>query len=195
MRIGKYSRETRETCIEGSVNIDGTGESSIDVPIGFLGHMLEAFAKHGQFDLDLKVIGDTEVDSHHTVEDTGYALGMAFREALGDRFGIERAGNFLYPMDEALAQCAVDLSGRPYVIFRAEFQYQYCGSFETTLTKHFFEAFARGSGANIAIMVLTGEIDHHKIEAIFKAFAKSLRQACQLNARIGIPSTKGGLDL
>lgn len=195
MRTASVSRKSSETEISIDLAIEGCGKYDIEIPVGFLTHMLEAFSKHGQFDLKIRATGDMQVDQHHTIEDLAYVLGSAFKKALGERRGIQRAGFFIYPMDDSLVQCAVDLSGRPYVIFDAKFAYQFCGQFDTSLTKHFFEAFARGCGANIAIRLLTGENDHHKLEAIFKAFAKSMRDACIIDPRISIPSTKGGFDL
>lgn len=197
MRSSQINRETRETKIDVSLSVDGSGITEIITPIGFLSHMMEAFGRHSLFDLTLKVDGDIEVDQHHTIEDLGYVLGLAVKKALGKRVGIQRSGNFIYPMDEALALVAVDLSGRPYVQFDVEFKRQYAGGFDTDLTEHFFEAFARGSGSNIAVRLLSGKNDHHKLEAIFKAFAKAIKKACEIDPRMGnkVPSTKEVLDL
>ncbi|RMG42045.1 MAG: imidazoleglycerol-phosphate dehydratase HisB [Methanobacteriota archaeon] len=193
MREATTYRKTNETEVRAWVKIDGSGKSSIKVPIGFLKHMIEAFSKHSLIDIDIEAQGDLEVDQHHTVEDIALVLGETLRKALGDKRGIERAGFFLYPMDDALAQVAVDLSGRPYLQFDVEFRRRFCGDFDSDLTEHFFEALANSLGANIAIRLLSGKNDHHKLEAIFKAFAKAMKQACQKDKRIGeeIPSTKG----
>ncbi len=195
-RSATVTRQTKETRINVSVNIDGTGDSEINVPIKFLGHMFDALARHSGFDLRIDAEGDMEIDQHHTVEDLGIVLGQAFKKALGDRKGIYRAGFFIYPMDEALAMVAVDISGRPYLQFEADFRRRFCGDFDTDLTKHFFEAFANGFGANVVIRLMAGENDHHKLEAIFKALAKSLRMACVIDRRMEeeIPSTKGVIE-
>ncbi len=195
-RRSRISRQTRETNILVELDIDGKGVSSISSPIGFLNHMLEALSKHGLFDLKVNAQGDIHVDQHHLVEDLAIVLGRAFQKALGDKKGIQRAGFFIYPMDDALALVAVDLSGRPYLQFDVEFRRQFCGDFDTDLTKHFFEALSVSMGANLVIKLMAGENDHHKLEAIFKALAKALKLACSLDPRASdsIPSTKEVLD-
>ena len=178
MRIAKISRKTKETEIKVMLNIDGKGKYQIKTPIGFFTHMLESFAKHGLFDIQLNVKGDLQVDQHHTVEDTGIVLGQAFSKALGDRKGINRAGYFIFPMDEALAIVAVDISGRPYLKFEGKLQRRFCGDLDTDLLEDFFYGFSVGLQANIALQIKYGRSDHHKIEALFKAFAKALKMAC-----------------
>ena len=197
MRRVTLTRKSKETSIIIDINLDGTGNSEIQTPIGFLTHMLDAFTRHSLIDMKVEVSGDMEVDQHHTVEDLGFMLGKAINSALGDRIGISRAGYFVYPMDEALALCAIDLSGRPYLQFQASFKRQFCGDFDTDLLEHFFEAVARGAGMNIVIRLLAGENDHHKLEAIFKAFARALREAISIEPRLEgiIPSSKEVLDL
>src|SRR3989344_180689 len=172
MRTSTIKRKTKETDISIRLNIDGKGKYKIKAPIGFFTHMLESFAKHGLFDVELNVKGDTQVDQHHTVEDTGIVLGLAFRKALGDKKGINRAGYFIYPMDEALAIAALDISGRPYLKFNAKFRRRFCGELDTDLLEDFFYGFSAGLGANIALKVEYGRSGHHKKEALFKAFAK-----------------------
>ncbi len=193
MRIAKVLRKTKETEIEASLNIDGTGKYEIKTPIGFFTHMLESFAKHGLFDIKLDVKGDLEAGQHHTVEDTGIVLGQAFSKALGDRKGINRAGYFIFPMDEALAIVAVDISGRPYLNFQGKLQRRFCGGLDTDLLEDFFYGFSVGLGANLALQVQYGRSDHHKIEALFKAFAKAMKMACSRDKRAlkEMPSTKG----
>ncbi len=192
-RQSKITRQTKETNIFIKLNIDGKGESKIQTPINFLNHMLESFSKHGLFDLEIKAEGDIKVDQHHTIEDIGIVLGQAFKEALGDKKGINRSGSFAYPMDEALAVVAVDLGGRPFLKFDAKFKRRICGDLDTDILTDFFQGFSTNLGANIAIVMPYGRSDHHKIEAIFKAFAKALMMACERNARIGsnVLSTKG----
>ncbi len=189
----ELSRKTKETDIFISLDLDGQGEVEIDIPIKFFGHMLEALGKHSMLDIRIIAKGDIEVDQHHLIEDLGIVLGRGIRQALGDYRGIFRAGSFIYPMDDALAMVAVDLSGRPYIHFEADFRRRFCGDYDTDLTKHFFEALTNGMQANIAIKLLAGENDHHKLEAIFKGLAKSLRQAWNIDPRASntIPSTKG----
>jgi imidazoleglycerol-phosphate dehydratase len=193
MRTAIVKRETKETAISVELNIDGTGDSQIQTPIGFLSHMLEAFSKHGLFDLTLKVKGDLEVDQHHIVEDCGIVLGQAFKKALGDKKGINRAGYFVYPMDEALAVVAIDISGRPYLQFNAEFKRRFCGKLDTDLLEDFFCGFSISLGANVVVRMPYGRSDHHKIEAVFKAFGKAMKMACSTDPRAieNIPSTKG----
>ncbi len=193
MMTAKISRKTKETEIKIELNIDGKGKYQIQTPIGFFTHMLEAFAKHGLFDLKLAVKGDLEVGQHHTVEDTGIALGEAFKKALGDKKGINRAGYFIFPMDESLAVVALDISGRPYLKFDAKFRRRFCGDFDTDLLEDFFYGFSIGLGANIAVQIKYGRSDHHKIEALFKAFGKAMKTACSKDRRAlnELPSTKG----
>jgi len=195
MRVSKLSRKTNETNIGVGLNIDGEGKYEIKTPIGFWTHMLETFSKFGCFDVKIKVGGDLEVDQHHTIEDCGIVLGKAFKEALGDKIGINRAGYFVYPMDEALAVVAVDIGGRPYLQFDAEFKRRFCGGLDTDLLEDFFRAFAINLEANVVVRMPYGRSDHHKIEAIFKAFAKAMKIACSkdLKAKESIPSTKGSI--
>ena len=193
MRIAKISRKTKETEIKIELNIDGKGKYNIKTPIGFFTHMIESFAKHGLFDIMLEVEGDLEVDQHHTIEDTGLVLGQAFKKALGNKKGVNRAGYFIFPMDEALAVAALDISGRPYLQFNSKFTRRYCGEFDTDLVEDFLYGFSIGLGANIALQIKKGRSDHHKIEALFKAFAKSMKVACSKDKRAlnELPSTKG----
>ena len=195
MRSASISRETRETRIAMSVNLDGRGESEIVSPIGFLTHMLETFARHGIFDLQANIEGDLEVDQHHTVEDCGIVLGEVFKKALGDKRGIKRAGFFIYPMDEALATVAIDISGRSFLKLEAEFSNARVGELEVELLEDFFLGFSGALGANLHIRVHYGRSDHHKVEAVFKALSKAMKSACEIEPRIAdtIPSTKGVL--
>ena len=196
MRIAKISRKTKETEIEVKLNIDGKGKYTIKTPIGFFTHMLESFAKHGLFDVQLNVKGDLQVDQHHTVEDTGIVLGQAFSKALGNRIGINRAGYFIFPMDDALAIVAVDISGRPYLNFKGKLQRGFCGNFDTDLLEDFFYGFSIGLQANVAVKIEYGRSDHHKIEALFKAFSKAMKMACSKDKRAlkEMPSTKGLIE-
>jgi imidazoleglycerol-phosphate dehydratase len=196
MRTAEIKRHTKETNIFIHLNIDGAGEYKIQTPIGFLTHMLESFAKHALFDMKLQAEGDLHVDQHHLVEDCGIVLGQAFKKALGDKKGINRAGYFVYPMDEALAVVAVDISGRPYLQFDATFKRRFCGDLDTDLLEDFFQGFASNLGANVAVRMPYGRSDHHKIEAIFKAFAKAMKMACSTDPRAieNIPSTKGLIE-
>jgi imidazoleglycerol-phosphate dehydratase len=184
-------RRTEETYIKIELDLDGTGQCQVSSKIGFLNHMLETLAKHGLFDLRAKIEGDLEVDQHHTVEDTGIALGQAFKEALGDKGGIKRAGFFVFPMDESLAAVAVDLSGRPFLRMDVKFRNRKVGDFNTDLLEDFFQGFVTAAGADLHIKA-QGRSDHHKIEAIFKALARALKEACEVEGR-GIRSTKGAL--
>jgi imidazoleglycerol-phosphate dehydratase len=194
MRKAKIVRKTKETDIKVSVLLNGTGKSSVSTGIGFLDHMLDLFAKHGLFDLTVSCKGDLHVDDHHTTEDVGIALAKAFTEALGDKKGIARYGTAYVPMDEALARCVVDLSGRSALVFNAEFNRKKVGDLSTEMIEHFFQSFAENIKANIHIEVLYGRNTHHKIEAIFKSFARAMRQACEMDLRIkGVLSTKGSL--
>jgi len=195
-RSARVVRTTNETDILVDLNIDGQGKAVITTPIGMLTHMLESFAKHGLFDLVLTARGDLHVDQHHLVEDCGLALGKAFAQALGDKRGINRAGYFVYPMDEALAVVAVDIGGRPYVQYDVHFARQFCGDLDSDLLEDFFYAFAVHLGANMVVRMPYGRSDHHKMEAIFKALGKALSMACQVNPRAAgeLPTTKGVID-
>lgn len=193
-RTANITRKTKETDINLSLTIDGTGISEVNTGIGFFNHMLEGFSKHGFFDLTLSVNGDLEVDGHHTVEDTGIVLGSAIKEALGDKDGIKRYGSFILPMDDALCLCAVDLCGRPYFVFDCEFPVEQVGGLDTELVKEFFYAVCYSAGMNLHIKMLHGSNAHHMIEAVFKAFAKALDEAVSYDERIkGVLSTKGAL--
>ena len=187
-------RDTKETKISLKLNIDGSGKSSLDTGIGFFNHMLDGFSRHGFFDFDVSVKGDLDVDCHHTIEDTGIVLGTAIKEALGDKAGIRRYGSMILPMDEALVLCAVDLSGRPYLQYHAEFTVPRVGDMDTEMAKEFFYAVSYAAGMNLHIKVLDGTNNHHIMEAMFKAFAKALDEATQEDPRIkGVLSTKGSL--
>ena len=193
-RTAKLKRSTKETDIQLALNLDGNGNAAIDTGIGFFDHKMEGFAKHGFFDLDCKVKGDLEVDGHHTVEDTGIVLGTAIKNAVGDKKGIKRYGYFILPMDDALALCAVDLCGRPYLNFECEFTTEKVGYLDTELVREFFYAVSYTAGMNLHIKLLTGTNNHHMIEAIFKAFAKALDMAVSAEPRTTeVLSTKGSL--
>ena len=193
-RTADYVRKTKETDISLHLNLDGTGSSSIHTGIGFFDHMLDGFARHGLFDLKVNVAGDLAVDCHHTIEDTGIVLGNAIKEAAGDKKGIRRYGSCILPMDETLVLCAVDLSGRPYLVFDGEFTTDRVGYMDTEMVKEFFYAISYTAGMNLHIKVLSGGNNHHMIEAMFKAFAKALDQATIIDPRItDILSTKGSL--
>lgn len=193
-RTAKVIRKTGETDITVEINLDGSGKADIHTGIGFFDHMLNAFARHGFFDLYVNVVGDLNVDGHHTVEDTGIVLGQAISNALGDKKSIKRYGNFLLPMDEALVLCAIDLCGRPYFDMEAEFKAPMVGEFDTQLVREFFYAVSYGAMMNLHLRVITGINDHHKIEAAFKAFSKALDEATMIDERInGVLSTKGSL--
>jgi imidazoleglycerol-phosphate dehydratase len=193
-RTSEVKRVTKETDIYMKLNLDGDGKSDINTGIGFFDHMLTGFSKHGFFDLEVKIKGDLDVDGHHTVEDAGIVLGNAIREAVGDKRGIKRYGYFILPMDDALALCAVDLCGRPYLQFDCEFKDDKVGEFETTLVKEFFYAVSYSAAMNIHIKMLSGDNSHHMIEAIFKAFSKALDDAVSMDNRIkDVLSTKGSL--
>lgn len=189
------NRKTNETEVNISLNIDGTGQRKIDTPIGFLNHMLDFFAKGGLFDLTVQAKGDTWIDEHHTVEDIGIVLGEAFAKALEEKRGINRYGFFILPMDEALATVAIDFAGRYSFRFECPFVREKVGDLSTELIKHFWDAFAQNAEVNLFIKVEYGENEHHKIEAIFKATARAIRMACELDKRAPdqIPSTKGAL--
>lgn len=193
-RTAKQQRKTKETDISVSLNLDGTGKSGIDTGIGFFDHMLEGFARHGFFDLNLTCKGDLQVDSHHTIEDCGIVLGAAIREALGDKQGIKRFGSCILPMDETLVLCAVDLSGRPYLVFDGAFTADRLGDMDTEMVKEFFYAISYSAGLNLHIKVLNNGNNHHMAEAMFKAFARAMDDAVTIDPRIqGILSTKGSL--
>ncbi len=192
-RVGGVNRNTLETKIALRLNVDGTGQYHVSTGIRFFDHMLESFAKHGGFDLELTCTGDLDVDQHHTVEDVGIALGEAFGEALGDKRGILRAGYFVMAMDETLAVCAVDLSGRVSCVVDDALTQPLVGDFQTELVPDFFDGFARGAKANVHVKTMYGRSNHHKVEAIFKAFARAMRGACSRDERMRelLPSTKG----
>ncbi|MEE1009674.1 MAG: imidazoleglycerol-phosphate dehydratase HisB [Agathobacter sp.] len=193
-RIAKEKRTTKETDIDIELNLDGNGVGKIDSGLGFFNHMLEGFAKHGFFDLTLKCDGDIDVDCHHTIEDCGIVLGNAIKKAIGDKKGIKRFGSSILPMDETLVLCAVDLSGRPYLVFDAEFTVDKVGDMDTEMVKEFFYAVSYASGMNLHIKVLHSGNNHHMMEAIFKAFGRALDEASSYDSRItGILSTKGSL--
>lgn len=193
-RTSNITRITKETDIQATLLLDGSGSYEIQTGVGFFNHMLEGFARHGFFDLTLSCRGDLDVDCHHTVEDCGIVLGTAIREALGDKKGIKRFGNCILPMDESLVLCALDLSGRPYLVFDAEFTQERVGDLDTEMVKEFFYAISYACGMNLHIKVLTPGNHHHMIEAMFKAFAKALDEAVQYDSRItDVLSTKGSL--
>ena len=193
-RVGRVQRETRESRVEVTVGIDGSGATDISTGIGFFDHMLGQLGKHGLFDLSVRTEGDLDVDAHHTVEDTSLALGEAFAIALGDKSGLRRFGQAAVPLDEVLAEAAVDLSGRPYVVHSEAGLAPMVGQFPTTLTRHILESFAAQAKVCIHLRVRYGRDAHHIIEAQFKALARALRYACERDPRVeGIPSTKGVL--
>lgn len=193
-RISKQERDTKETKIKVSLDLDGSGKSNIDSGIGFFDHMLEGFAKHGFFDLDLQCDGDIHVDGHHTVEDCGIVLGQAIKEAVGDKKGIKRYGYMILPMDDALVLCAVDLCGRPYFSYEAEFNTDRIGYLDTELIKEFFYSISYAAAMNLHIKVISGSNAHHICEAMFKSFAKALDMATSKDERItDVLSTKGTL--
>lgn len=194
MRTATIQRKTKETDISVTINIDGSGKSSISSGIGFLDHMLDLFAKHGMFDLSVKCKGDLRVDDHHSTEDIGITIAKAFEQALKDKAGIARYGHSYVPMDEALARAVIDLSGRSALVFHAEFKNKKVGDLSTEMIEHFFQSFADNLKANIHIELLYGKNTHHKVEAIFKSFARALRLACEKDSRVkGVLSTKGKL--
>ena len=193
-RTATVKRDTKETKIEVTLDLDGSGKSNLNTKIGFFDHMLDGFARHGLFDLDVKCDGDTWVDCHHSIEDTGIVLGTAIKEAVGDKKGIRRFGSCILPMDETLVLCAVDLSGRPYLQFDAEFTVDKVGDMDTEMVREFFYAISYSAGMNLHVKMLTPGNNHHMIEAIFKAFAKALDAAVQYDDRIeNVLSTKGSL--
>ena len=193
MRQAAIERITKETQITGKLKLEGKGRYSISTGIRFLDHMLELFTKHGGFDLDLKATGDLDVDQHHTVEDVGIVLGQLFSKALGDRKGINRAGYFVLPMDETLAVVAIDLGGRPALVYKDSVRVPYVGDLQVELLPDFFDGFVVHAGANLHAKILYGRSNHHKIEGIFKCFARAMRYGCSKDARLKdqLPSTKG----
>ena len=193
MRKAATERNTKETRIEASLTIEGLGRYKISTGIRFFDHMLELFTKHGGFDLTLKCDGDLDVDQHHTVEDVGIVLGELFSKALGDRKGINRAGYFVQTMDETLAVVALDLGGRPALVYKDRVKVRMVGDLQTELVHDFFDGFVNKAGANVHVKVLYGRSNHHKIEAIFKCFARAMKYACSKDARLKdqLPSTKG----
>jgi imidazoleglycerol-phosphate dehydratase len=193
-RKATAERKTKETSIRVEIDLDGTGKSSIETPLPFLSHMLEQIARHGAFDLVIEAEGDVEIDGHHTTEDIGIVLGKAVLEALGERHGIRRYGSATLPMDEALVTAALDLSGRPFFVFRVPLPKAKLGNWDVELAEVFFEAFARTAQANLHIRLVEGSNLHHIVEVSFKAFSRALRQAVELDPRApGVPSTKGTL--
>lgn len=193
-RISTVQRKTKETDIRVSLNLDGTGRSKISTGLPFLDHMLDLFAKHGQFDLEVRCKGDLEIDDHHSVEDIAITLGQALVEALGDKKGINRYGEALVPMDEALCRSVIDLSGRFYLVYEANTKRQKIGNFSVELAEHFWRSLAETAKFNLHIDCLRGRNTHHILEGTFKATTRALRQAVDLNPRVvGVPSTKGSL--
>ena len=191
-RRATIERNTKETNVSVTLNLDGSGTAQLDTGIGFFDHMLDGFARHGFFDLAISADGDLEVDCHHSIEDLGIVLGMALKEALQDKGGIRRYGSFYIPMDEALGFCALDVSGRAFLVFDADFENPSVGAFDCCMVKEFFRALAFQAGITLHLKVLYGENDHHKIEAIFKAFAHALREAVTETDK-GVLSSKGVL--
>jgi imidazoleglycerol-phosphate dehydratase len=193
-RSAKIQRETTETKIELELTLDGSGQGQVATGVGFFDHMLTLLAKHGALDLTVRASGDLAVDAHHTVEDVGICLGQAVRAALGDRTGIRRYGHFTLPMEESLATCAVDLGGRPYFVFEAEFPAAKIGQFDSELVAEFWQAFAANALCNLHVVLHYGRNGHHIAECIFKAMARALRMAVETDPRMsGVPSTKGRL--
>lgn len=193
-RIATIERNTSETKIKCTLNLDGSGKADIHTGIGFFDHMMSSFARHGFFDLSLQVEGDLEVDTHHTVEDTGIVLGQAIARAVGDKQGITRYGSQILPMDEALVMCALDLCGRPYLVCDLTLDREKVGDLETEMVREFFYAVSYGAAMNLHIRQMSGTNNHHIIEAAFKAFARALDAACVLDPRVsGVLSTKGAL--
>ncbi len=196
MRSATVQRDTKETQIQAKLHLDGKGRYKISTGIRFFDHMLELFTKHGGFDLELSATGDLDVDQHHTVEDVGIVLGQCFAQALGDRVGVNRAGYFVMPMDETLAVVAVDLGGRPALVYHAPTRFRLVGDLQTELLHDFFDGFVNHCGANLHARVMYGRSNHHKIEGIFKCFARAMRYACSKDKRLKdqLPSTKGLLE-
>lgn len=194
MRTAEITRNTAETNISLKVNLDGTGKTEVGTGVGFLNHMLTLFAAHGKFDLEVRCVGDTDVDDHHSVEDVGICLGQAFRQALGDKRGITRYGSFLLPMDEALILAAVDISGRSSLNDALEIPTEKIGSFDTELVEEFFLGFTRGCPMSLHLRKLAGTNSHHIVEGAFKAFGRAMKAAVALDGTDKIPSTKGVLE-
>ncbi len=193
-RTGQVQRKTKETDVRVSLNLDGSGQARISTGIPFLDHMLDLFSRHGLFDLELECRGDLEIDDHHSVEDIAITLGQAFAQALGDKRGIARYGSALVPMDEALCRAVVDLSGRFYLVYEVETRRGVIGNFSVELAEHFWRSYAESLRCNLHLDLLRGRNTHHILEATFKATARALRQACELDSRVqGVPSTKGML--
>lgn len=192
-RIGKVERVTKESSVFVELNVDGSGICAIDTGIGFYDHMLEQLGKHGGFDLTVRTTGDLHVDSHHTIEDTAIAFGQALKQALGDKAGIRRFANSLIPLDEALVQVAVDVSGRPYVVHEEPPVVELIGTYDTTMTQHIWESIANAAQICLHVRVLSGRNSHHIVEAQFKAVARALRDAVAFDGTVGVPSTKGVL--
>lgn len=195
MRTGTISRKTNETSIDVSLNLDGTGVYAVSTGIGFLDHMLEQLSRHSLIDLEVKAVGDLHIDQHHTTEDTGIAIGEALAQALGDKRGITRYGTAYAPMDETLTRCALDISGRPWTVFKADFGTPRIGEWDTELIEHWFQSFAQSAGITLHIENLCGTNNHHIVESCYKALARALRQAVEIDPRKAdsIPSTKGVL--
>ncbi len=191
-RTARISRSTGETRVDVTIDLDGTGRTDVSTGVPFFDHMLDQLGRHGRLDLVVRTDGDLEVDAHHTVEDTGIALGQALGEALGDKAGVERFGDATVPVDEALVRAAVDLSGRPYLVYDADTPVELVGTYETTLTKHFFESVVANARITLHVQKLAGEGSHHIQEAVFKAVAVALRRAVTITGT-GVPSTKGTL--
>lgn len=192
-RRASHRRTTKETDISIRLALEGMGKGDVKTPVPFFSHLLDAFAKHGGFDLRLRSAGDLEVDQHHIIEDLGIALGEAFEKALGDKKGINRAGYFVFPMDEALALVSVDISGRAHLEYEATFKRRFAGDLDTDVLAQFFYGFVRGLKATLHVYLLAGKDDHHRTEAMFKAFAKAMKTACSRDKRLlkELPSTKG----
>ncbi|MBI0476846.1 imidazoleglycerol-phosphate dehydratase HisB [Sphingomonas sp. MA1305] len=195
MRIATINRSTAETRIDVTVNLDGTGVYAISTGIGFLDHMIEQLSRHGLIDIDLKVAGDLHIDGHHTAEDSALALGQAIAKALGDKRGIRRYGDALSPMDETLTRVALDISGRPWLVWKTQFTMTRLGDLDTELIEHWFHSFAQTAGLTLHVETLYGQNNHHIVESAFKGLARSLRAAVEIDPRKGdaIPSTKGML--
>lgn len=193
-RVGEVQRTTKESSVQVRIDLDGVGTVEVETGVPFYDHMLAQLGKHGGFDLFVKTVGDTHIDSHHTVEDTAIALGQAFKQALGDKVGITRFGDAMVPLDEACAQVVVDVSGRPYLVHDEPDLVELIGSYDTTLTRHIFESFVANAEVALHVRVVSGRNAHHIVEAQFKALARALRTAVALDPRVqGVPSTKGVL--
>lgn len=193
-RLGRVNRKTKETEIDLSIDLDGAGDSKIDTGIPFFDHMLELFARHSLLDLELKAVGDLEIDAHHTVEDIGIALGQALAEALGDKAGITRYGDCLMPMDESLVATAIDISGRPGLVYEVELPVESIGAYDTDLTVEFLQALVNNAGLTLHVRLMRGGNAHHIVEAVFKGLARALGEAVKVDPRVvGVPSTKGKL--